>query len=358
MKSISTGRVWKAGSLEDAYRAAERIASRGLNNLYRTSCYFEDPERYTAFCAFYAVMRLVDDRVDDSLADRRSSADRGAVHDAVDAWHDAVKAACEGRTLSGNAAIRMDNPDAPDLHGAFSDAYRRFPTPTSLWDDFFSSMHQDLERVRFTAYDDFVSYAKGAAVAPATIYLYLISAEKERDGVSHLPPAGFHLSEAGRNLGLFAYIAHILRDLAADLTSGDPPYPFIADDDMASHGLTEAALYSDLAAGSSGAPLRSLVRDLAARARILANEGRGHLRRILPDLSPDRAFVLELIVRIYEQTIERIMHCGCDIMSGRHVLTGADKTATARAVAAEMGYAPAAGVATSRLAGAGAADRP
>jgi hypothetical protein len=32
-------------------------------NLYRTSCFFRDMERHRAFCAQYAIMRLVDDRV-------------------------------------------------------------------------------------------------------------------------------------------------------------------------------------------------------------------------------------------------------------------------------------------------------
>jgi phytoene/squalene synthetase len=345
-------------SLEAAYRAAERIASHGLNNLYRTSCYFEDPARYASFCAFYAIMRLVDDRVDGFLADGGAPSAARAVHDVVDAWHAAVRAACSGLPLPERAAIEMHHPEALELHGALSDAHRRFPTPVSLWDDFFSSMHQDLERARFATYEEFVSYAKGAAIAPATIYLYLISAERDPAGDSHAPPTDFDLQAAGHKLGLFAYIAHILRDLAEDLTSGGPPYPFIAGDDMAAHGLTEDALYSDLAAGSSGAPLTSLVRDLAGRARLMAIEGRGHMRPLVPRLSPDRAFVLELIVRIYERTLERILHCECDIMSGRHVLTDADKTATARAVAAEMGYALAGGTAAARLEGAGAAERP
>jgi phytoene/squalene synthetase len=351
------GQVRKPNMLEGAYRAAERIASRGLNNLYRTSCYFDDPARYAAFCAFYAVMRLVDDRVDDFLAGEEALAYKGSVHDAVSAWHEAVSTACAELPLSKGAATAMAHPDARDLHRAFSDAHRRFPTPTSLWDDFFAAMHEDLERVRFDAYEEFVSYAKGAAVAPATIYLFLISAERNADRDSHEPPSDFRLSEAGHKLGLFAYIAHILRDLAADLTAGAPPYPLIAGDDMAAHGLDEGVLYSDLAAGSSSAALRSLVRDLTGRARTLALEGREHIGGLFPRLSSDRAFVLELIVRIYEQTIERIVRCECDIMSGHHVLTDADKIATATAVAAEMGYTPAGVTATARLSGAVAGDR-
>jgi hypothetical protein len=47
-----------------AYRVTEAIASRDHNNLYITSSFFMDRMKYKAFCAFYAVMRLVDDRID------------------------------------------------------------------------------------------------------------------------------------------------------------------------------------------------------------------------------------------------------------------------------------------------------
>jgi phytoene/squalene synthetase len=47
-----------------AYKVTEAIASKDHNNLYITSLFFKDRLKYKAFCAFYAVMRIVDDRID------------------------------------------------------------------------------------------------------------------------------------------------------------------------------------------------------------------------------------------------------------------------------------------------------
>ena len=60
--------VWGPGSLSGLYAIVEEIAAKDLNNLYRTSCFFADPNRYKSFCAVYAVMRIVDDRLDEIIA--------------------------------------------------------------------------------------------------------------------------------------------------------------------------------------------------------------------------------------------------------------------------------------------------
>jgi phytoene/squalene synthetase len=52
-------------SLTGPFAATEAIAGRDQNNLYLTSCFFRDAHRYEAFCAYYAVMRVVDDGTDE-----------------------------------------------------------------------------------------------------------------------------------------------------------------------------------------------------------------------------------------------------------------------------------------------------
>ncbi len=49
---------------DGTHSVAEEIAAEDLNNLYISSCFFKDPEKYSAFCAYYAVMRVVDDRIE------------------------------------------------------------------------------------------------------------------------------------------------------------------------------------------------------------------------------------------------------------------------------------------------------
>jgi phytoene/squalene synthetase len=76
---------------------AEAIAARDANNLYRASCFFQNPERYRSFCAQYAIMRVIDDRID-ALPARVSLTppEVAAERDVVDAWRSAVEAVYDG----------------------------------------------------------------------------------------------------------------------------------------------------------------------------------------------------------------------------------------------------------------------
>jgi phytoene/squalene synthetase len=53
-------------------------------------------------------------------------------------------------------------------------------------------------------------------------------------------------------------------------------------------------------------------------------------------LSTDRRFVLELIVRMYEEQLNRIVACSHDVMSGSHKLSSRHKKRIARTLATQM----------------------
>jgi phytoene/squalene synthetase len=84
-------------ALTGAHAIAEEIAARDNNNLYMTSRYFADNQKYRAFCALYAVMRVVDDHIDaiPSRADL-SPRERRAEHLIVERWEAAVQACYAG----------------------------------------------------------------------------------------------------------------------------------------------------------------------------------------------------------------------------------------------------------------------
>ena len=84
-----TGRTEKRQT--KANRVTEAIASRDYNNLYITSSFFKDRNKYKAFCAFYAVMRIVDNRIDNlpqSVKQNTESQKRELK--VVDAWEQVV----------------------------------------------------------------------------------------------------------------------------------------------------------------------------------------------------------------------------------------------------------------------------
>ena len=175
-------------------------------------------------------------------------------------------------------------------------------------------------------------------MAPTTIYLYLITAEQGADGVFRTP-ADFDLQGCGNNLGLFAYVSHVLRDLRQDLVTGEKGLVYLAGDDMATHRVTEATLLEDLGREHASPGLKALVKDLAGRADTWRRAGEAQLTPLKGQLPADRMFVLRLIIRLYMATLEKIAACDFDPMTEHHLLTNADKERLALTVAAETGAA-------------------
>lgn len=342
--------------LDDAYSLAESIASRDLNNLYLTSRFFADPHRYRAFCVFYAIMRLVDDRVDELCARRGvPAAERERVAAEVEDWRRAVEAVYRDGGLA-EAPRAVDDAEAGRaLLTAFVDSNAKFRVPRRLWGNFFAAMLRDLEDERFATYEEFLEYAEGATVAPTTIYLVLIASEEAAAGTAagtamrkhrgrgvvgapYEPPPGFDFIECGRRLGLFAYLTHILRDLPQDLAAGERGLVYLAGDDMARFGVVEETLREDLDRGEASPGLRELLEELGGRAREHLEAGRALLGALEGRLTPDCAFILELIVAIYEEALGRIAAVGFDPFPEAHRLGFEDKQRIVVRTARETGF--------------------
>ena len=322
---VATGLINSPRSIAPDFRAAEAIASRDKNNLYRTSLFFRDRKRYQSFCAYYAIMRVVDDRID-SLPHRSVMSWAGIAEEerVLAAWQQAVDAAYVGRKIGVD---ELDHPDADDLVSALLQAFIEFPAPIALWRNFFGAMRRDLTGNRFRDYEDFLDYAEGASVAPTTLYLYLLTGQPSSLG--YVPPRRFDIGACGRALGRFAYIGHILRDLPQDLEAVDGGLLYLTEDDMTRHRVTTASLFEGLRIRHSDCNVRSLVRELIERARVELHAGRGLCAAIEGRIPPDCAFILRLIVRIYERVLDRIEECDWDPMQRRHYLSDAEKKAIA-----------------------------
>ncbi len=324
---------------ETSFEVAAAISARDLNNLYLTSCYFTDRERFQAFCGLYALMRVIDDRVD-AITDRTALPDgeRAQEHGVVDAWASAFVSAVCGAEVSRQDLLACESADAPLLLDAAALSMHLFPVPLALWQNFFRAMHADLDQARFATYAEFLDYTEGASVAPTTIYLYLLAAQRQGDDGPYLLPEDFDLIECGRHLGTFAYLAHILRDLAEDLAATAEGLVYLATEDLLAFGLDEAALREDLAAGRARPALHALVAELVARSRSHLEAGRALLEPLAGRLSPDCAFILELIVTLYDRILGRIEAADHDPMRGAHQLTLEQKHEIAAEVAARTGF--------------------
>ncbi|HSG07566.1 MAG TPA: squalene/phytoene synthase family protein [Longimicrobiales bacterium] len=331
----------QAERLAPPYASAEAIAARDNNNLYLTSRFFRSPERYKAFCAFYALMRIVDDRIDD-IPDRihLSERSRSREHAVVSAWEASVLSCYEGRRPSRDVVERCGHPDAALLLEAFAESLVAFPAPCRLWVDFFRSMHWDLDHDRFATWQDFLAYAEGASVSPTTIYLFLLASPPRHPSGARPLPAGFDLSTCGRQLGIFAYVGHVVRDIAEDLRMGRRGLLYLTNEDMAAHGVTEDTLRSDLKRERASVATRHLVAELLGRARSFLGRGRASLAPLWGNVDGDCAFIVDLIVTMYERVIDKIERCGFDPLTGQHRLTPTEKGAVVQEVARRVRVEP------------------
>lgn len=316
--------------LRDALTVAERVASKDRSNLYVVSRFFEDRARYDAFIAMYAVMRLVDDRVD-NVPDKAllPQQDRDALIRELDEWEGRIRAAYDRRPLN----------DPIDI--ALASAVLTFPVPLALWLNFIDAMRFDVRKPRFDDFEEFLEYGEGATVAPTSIYVYLLTSRRQQDG-RYLVDA-FDFESCGRDLGRFAYIAHVLRDVREDLRVGTTGLVYLSAADLRAHQLAERDLHA-LADGHATPALRErwrvMVRDICARAHRMRDRGCNMARAICPSLPADCAFIFRLIVGTYAALLDRIDADPDCVLQTTAVLSDADKLALVQSAASASGFRP------------------
>lgn len=297
---------WSVGSLSGDAAITEAIAARDHNNLYQASRYLVDRDRYRSFCAFYSVMRVVDDAVD-ALPARKSLTATAIVAELkkLARWRAATLASVRDIGAADLTVVRLDHPQADALFRELHCASHLFPIARSCWTHFFRSMRRDLRQTRFPTFGDFLRYTDGASVSPTQIFLTLASACPSPHGqyVLRSPRA---LAAAALHLGRFAYLAHILRDLATDLANPQSPLVYLADDDLLAHGLLLREVIDDVQRGQSRPALRDLVAVLALRSRAELDLGRSALAILGAEIAPPLGAVISYTISMYEEILRRI----------------------------------------------------
>jgi len=310
---------------QDDVAVVEAIAAKDRSNLYLTSQFFAERTRYHAFCAMYAAMRVIDDAVDDVVdKDGLDPAARSQLHQMLDGW--------DGRIADAYAG----NPRAEPLDRALAWALAAFPVPRQLWTNFVAAMHYDVDNPRFADFDAFLGYAEGATVAPTTIYIYLLIAEHGADGAHRV--RDFDYLSCGRDLGIFAYLAHVLRDVRRDAEVGSRGLVYLSEADLGACGLEDDDLRRFAQQRRSDDRFARLVALVVEHARPFERRGAELAQSVLPRLAPDRRFILRLIVAYYQAMLARVAAPEVDLFAVDEVLSAAQKLAVAQAVAEETGF--------------------
>jgi phytoene/squalene synthetase len=254
-------------------------------NILIAASFWED-ERYCAAKTFYRFMRAIDDLIDNHKATNKMIApeERKDFIADVNEWLKMV-------IVSENC-----NPEKEELNKTI----KRFHLPLWPLEAFAKSMIYDINNDGFPSLQEFLDYAQGASVAPASIFVHL-SGLKSRDG--HFEDPSFDVKEAATPCAIFSYLVHIIRDFQKDQLNN---LSYFADDLIRQNGITR----QDLRNIASGSPVTSGFRNVIKEYYTLADKYRIKTREVIerigPFVEPRYRLSLEIIFNLYLMVFERI----------------------------------------------------
>ena len=247
---------------------------------------FWDNERYCAAKTCYKFMRAIDDLIDNHKANKRMIADEERDQFVADV----------NKWLGTIVINEVCNSEKVEL----TRTIEKFKIPLWPLEDFARSMIYDINNDGFPNLKAFLDYARGASVAPASIFVHLCGLTL-KDG--HYQDPLFNVKEAAKPCAIFSYLVHIIRDFQKDQFNN---LNYFADDLIKENGLTR----QDLNNIAHGAPVPDGFRNLIKEYYTLANEykvkTRDVIRVISPMMEPRNQLSLEIIFSLYQMVFERI----------------------------------------------------
>jgi phytoene/squalene synthetase len=267
------------------------LQSELKNPILDIAASFWDDERYRAFRVCYQSMRQLDDIVDDlKIAGLAENPD--------------LRAEVKHQLAKIIQLLQSQNPEPSELRELqelqeLRETMKRFRIPLAPWLKLASSMEFDLEHSGFESFLQFTRYAKGAAVAPASVFIHLIGLSSTNRGYQ---PAPVDIFQSARPLAMFSYLTHILRDFRQDAEEGLEYFP----SDARRHYDISETNWRLAAEGAQTAGFTAMIRhyhSLADRYRLKSIVEKNP---VYPFLDEATCFSLHLIWDLYSQIHELI----------------------------------------------------
>jgi phytoene/squalene synthetase len=247
---------------------------------------FWEDDRYEAFKVCYRSMRRIDDLVDHrkSSTEKITPAEAELLASMIHDWLESVR--------------RKDKVDT--YQSEFLATLDQFALPLWPWERLCEAMVFDLRHESFASLHVFLRYTEGAAVAPAAIFMHLCGVTSWNSGYR---APGYDIRQAARDLAIFSYLVHILRDFEKDQKSG---LNYFADDIVAQHDLSAIELHRTAIERTASGDFRRLVETYKRIAEYYQQRSRATVDNIRPCLAPRYQLSLEIIYGLYSQIFERV----------------------------------------------------
>jgi phytoene/squalene synthetase len=247
---------------------------------------FWDDRRYHAARVCYQFMRMIDDQIDNRKAENSAidCLEKKMLTDKVNNWME-----CLDNNSNNDPWVRE-----------LVDTISTFHIPLQLFHNFSRSMLYDVNNDGFSTLEEFMDYAEGASVAPASIFVHLCCLS-EKNG--EYKPPDFDVVQAARPCAIFSYIVHIIRDFQEDQRSS---LNYFAASLLAGNNL----LPSDLKEMANGSPItysfRNVIKEYYQLARIYGEQTLIEIQKLKTKLSDRYLLSLHIIYNLYKQVFDRI----------------------------------------------------
>lgn len=244
-----------------------------------------DQERYDAFKICYRSMRVIDDLVDNrKAAGPLSETEKEMIKNSINSW---LKSFTEKKPIDQFQEDLLTTID-------------KFKIPFTPWIRMGQAMIYDLYHNGFSSLLSFLRYSEGAAIAPASIFTHLCGITKIGDKYQ-LPQ--YKIRTAARDLALFSYLVHIIRDFQKDRHNG---LNYMADFYLEKYNITEIDL--DNVASENKIPdnFRQMIGKYNSITEYYRKKARNQIDRISPLIDKRYQLSLELIYQLYLQIYDKI----------------------------------------------------
>jgi phytoene synthase len=295
-------------NLNSAYSYCEGIAKQKNPFLYYVSSFFEDKNKFKAFCSTYASMRILDDFVD-GIRNRNNLNISEQKHylDEINKWENLITDCYSGK--------RFEN----KILWALSDTFKTFNLPIAPWENLAEAMRWDIKNSRFNTFEDFLNYTEGAAIAPATIFISVLSAQSD----SNTYDCSVNVSDPyiyAKDLAIFCYLTHILRDISCDLELENSGLIYLSVEDLKRFSISETDLWDFKINKSVNKNFQEMMKHQIKRARKFGEKGKSITGGFFKYLDSDCKFILELLITLYEKTLDKIEEVAYNVFNGKHEL--------------------------------------
>jgi squalene synthase HpnC len=267
--------------LEACYRYCEALV-RARHHNYPVASMFARSHLRKHIFALFAFARVADDYADEAAYEGRRARE-------LDRWEEQLHAAYRGQA---------DHP----VFVALAESVDKFALPITEFIELLSGIRTDLERRRYSTFDELRSYTRQAAEPVGHLLLYI--------GGYRAP----ELHAYSEDLSSAVAIARLIQDIPADFLRGRVYMPA---EDLRHFGVTEA----DIEHRRNTPAVGAFVRYMTARTRALFERARPLVDIVGADLAVELALTWHGGMRI----LDKIDDVGANLFAERPSLTTADK---------------------------------